>query len=96
MAAAPAWQRDVMADGPHGGAAHPEMQNISTRKYQDGDHHSKTFGHVAAVSKEFRRDVELDDLLNTISKEDTYQQHFQGVSTKEEINANHAINPHGG
>ncbi|GLC36182.1 hypothetical protein PLESTB_001371300 [Pleodorina starrii] len=78
MAAAPAWQRDVAAEGARGGAVQPESLIVPTRKFQDVDQLSKTFGHVAEVSKEFRRDAELNDLLASTSKEDTYQQHFQG------------------
>eukprot|EP00198_Chlamydomonas_reinhardtii_P005145 XP_001694481.1 nuclear pore protein [Chlamydomonas reinhardtii] len=78
--AAPAWQRDLLpsTEATRGGAPQPDSVSIPARKYQDVEQLSKTFGHVANVSKEFRRDTELSDLLASTSKEDTYQQHFQG------------------
>ncbi|KXZ50010.1 hypothetical protein GPECTOR_18g164 [Gonium pectorale] len=78
MAAAPAWQRDVPTEGARGGAAQQEALGLSARKFQDVEALSRTFGHVADVSKDYRRDAELHDLLASTSKEDTYQQHFQG------------------
>ncbi len=80
-APAAAWQRDLApADGARGGATQQDTLTAPLQKFQDIEQLSKTFAHVADVSKEFRRDAELHDLLASTSKEDTYQQHFQAVS----------------
>jgi hypothetical protein len=73
MAAPPAgaqWARDL--DRGRGDAE-------AVLRLQDVESLSRTWGHVADVAKDFRRDAELQDLLSSTSKEDTYQQNFQGV-----------------
>ncbi|GIL76872.1 hypothetical protein Vretifemale_6406 [Volvox reticuliferus] len=81
MAAAPVWQRDVAGGGSRGGGDQTGSLGMPIKSFEDVDQITKTFSHITDVSMEFRRESDLFDLLQSTSKEDTYQQHFQGWPT---------------
>ncbi|GLI65285.1 hypothetical protein VaNZ11_008776 [Volvox africanus] len=81
MAAAPVWQRDVAGGGSRGGGDQTGSLGMPIKRFEDVDQITKTFSHITDVSMEFRRESDLFDLLQSTSKEDTYQQHFQGWPT---------------
>lgn len=69
------WQSDV------GAAEESTVSVIAPEPFATVAQLEEANKHIRGVADAFRRDADLDTLLRGASREQTYQQHYQGVST---------------